>query len=67
MKDLSMAAKVLIGTFSYFVLICSDVKSYILRALIDPNNYVLDDDLDDEIDGIWCGEQGKEIEYCVGN
>lgn len=44
-----------------------DKKSYVLRALLDNPNPTLNDDLDGEIYGLWCGEQNKEIEYCISN
>ncbi|MEW5907993.1 MAG: hypothetical protein AB1643_02340 [Patescibacteria group bacterium] len=43
-----------------------DDNSYILRAILtESKNIALNQDIDGEIFGIFCGEQGKEIEYCV--
>lgn len=45
-----------------------DGKTYVLKAILsDPSSMTLKTDLDGEILGLWCGEQGKELEYCVSN
>lgn len=45
-----------------------DGKYYVIRALLrDGSKFkYYPTELDGEILGIWCGEQGREIEYCVG-
>ena len=39
---------------------------YLVKTLLTDAFIALEDDLDGEILGIWCGEEGREIEYCVG-
>lgn len=49
-----------------------DGKSYVIKAILSsPGQYALKDhgnkwgDADGEVLGIWCGEEGREIEYCL--
>jgi hypothetical protein len=44
-----------------------DATSFVLKAVLDNSKRIeLKSDLDGEIYGIWCGEQGNEREYCIG-
>lgn len=46
----------------------SDGKSYVVKTILsEPSNPGLLSDLDGEVFGLWCGKEGKEIEYCAGN
>jgi hypothetical protein len=45
-----------------------DGTSYVIRAILsDPGNasLVSSGDKDGQVYGVWCGEQGKELEYCA--
>lgn len=56
--------KVLEREYAYGV--SADGKNYVLRAFIDDQlSPALGTDLDGMVYGVNCGEQGKEIEYCV--
>ena len=43
-----------------------DGETYVLKAILDnQKNIVLENDIDGEILGLWCGKSEKELEYCV--
>lgn len=45
-----------------------DGKTFVIKAILShPENPNLMNDLDGEVLGLWCGEQGQEIEYCENN
>lgn len=44
----------------------SDGTSYVIRSVLQDDRFAgLNSDIDGEVYGVWCGAQGKELEYCV--